>query len=270
MSDSNLEDTFKNPGSVRAAGNMSVNEELVGTLRGLGLNQYEARAYLALCSTGANTAGELSERAELPRPRVYDVLKGLQDKGFVALKPGRPVKYAHLPIGEAVKTLKRQRESHLSDELKRIEDLGQTLATRINKASPPSRMAADELVWTLRGREALYSKISSMISGAKGQVTVASTAQGIMRKMKVHQKDLEAARQRGARIHVVAPAALGEAAKLVHSHTKMLLPTRMVLADDEALVFLTADGTAPEDEVGVWVKSPHLSTTLRSAAGSKA
>lgn len=269
LTDGNPENTFKNLGSVRAPGDMAINQELVNTLRGLGLNQYEARAYLALCSTGANTAGELSERAELPRPRVYDVLKGLQDKGFVAVKPGRPVKYAGMPIQEAVKTLKRHRETQLGDELKRIEELGTSLATRLDKASPPSRVSAEDVVWTLRGQDALYSKMSTMIAAAKSHVTIASTAQGALRKIRLHQKELEAAKQRGARIHVLSPTSLGDMAKLVHGHSKGSLPTRMLLADNEALVFLTEEGTPVEDEVGVWVKSPHLTASLRALTGAK-
>lgn len=247
---------------------MALNQELVNHLRELDLNQYEARAYLALSSSGASTAGELSELAELPRPRVYDVLKGLQDKGFVALKPGRPVKYTNLPIGEAIKTLRNQRQTHLEQELKRMEQLGGTLATKLERASPPSRIASDELVWTLRGREAIYSKLATMIAGAKEHVAIASSNQGALRKLKTHQKELEICRQRGAKVHVVCPGPLGEAGKLAHVYTKAALPTRMVLADEEAFLFLTPEGTPAEDELGVWMKSPHITSTLRTVTGN--
>jgi sugar-specific transcriptional regulator TrmB len=270
VSDSNPENTFKKSYSVRGSGDgVAVNQELVNTLRGLGLNQYEARAYLALTTSGASTAGELSEQAELPRPRVYDVLKGLQDKGFVALNPGRPVKYNSLPLPEAIKSLKRHRENQLSDELKRIDEVGQALASRLNKAVAPSRVSAEEVVWTLRGRDVIYSKIASMLQAARSHVTVATTAQGLGRKLKHHGRELEACKARGVKVHVTAPASLGDAAKIVSHHAKTSLPTRLVLADDEALFFLTKDGTPAEDEIGMWVRSPHLADTLRGAAGVK-
>ena len=61
---------------------MAANYDVINSLRRLGLNQYEAKAYYALASFGEHTAGELAERAELPRPRVYDVLTRLQDRGY--------------------------------------------------------------------------------------------------------------------------------------------------------------------------------------------
>ena len=94
---------------------MAANPEVLNSLRQLGLNQYEAKAYYALANFGIHTAGELAERAELPRPRIYDVLTELQGKGFVLIQQGRPVKYAALPIGEAVKTLKKQRQTGLEE-----------------------------------------------------------------------------------------------------------------------------------------------------------
>ncbi len=45
------------------------------------------------------------------------------------------------------------------------------------------------------------------------------------------------------------------------------MPTRMVLADDQALMFLTGENTHPDEEIGLWVKSPHLSQTLENSLG---
>ena len=59
---------------------ISKNSDVVSNLRALGLNEYEAKAYFALASSATCTAGELATRAQLPRPRVYDVLTSLQDQ----------------------------------------------------------------------------------------------------------------------------------------------------------------------------------------------
>ena len=47
-----------------------------------GLNLYEARAYLILIR-GAASPGEIADKAQIPKPRVYDVLRSLASKGFV-------------------------------------------------------------------------------------------------------------------------------------------------------------------------------------------
>jgi sugar-specific transcriptional regulator TrmB len=239
---------------------MAFDSEVLNLLRQLGLNQYESKAYYALSHYGSHTAGELSERAELPRPRIYDVLTRLQDKGFVAIQQGRPVRYVSLPISEAVKTVKKQREAGLLDELKKCEELGKELQTRIH--APQSLAPSEETVWTLRGREAIYSKMASMISAAKKNVTISSDAEGIMRKLRQHGKELEKAKSRGAKVSIIAPvSSIPIDVPLLQKE----MPSRLLLADDQALVFLSAKNAKPEDEMGIWLKSPHFVETIKHA-----
>lgn len=238
---------------------MAANPEILNSLRQLGLNQYEAKAYYALANFGIHTAGELAERAELPRPRIYDVLTELQGKGFVLIQQGRPVKYAALPIGEAVKTLKKQRQTGLEEELEKIEDIGKRLSLKIKTQNSPAA-SAEEAIWTLKGREAIYSKISSMIANAKEHVTVATDEKGWIRKSKAHGKEMEKAAKRGAEVTVIAPVSnVGVQA----SHMSKELPSRMVLADDQALLFLSPKEAKAEEETALWLKNPHFVQTFK-------
>lgn len=243
---------------------MALNPEVTDSLRKLGLNQYEAKAYHALAVFGDHTAGQLSETAELPRPRVYDVLARLQDKGFVAIQQGRPVRYSALPIFEAVKTLKKQRHRSLVGELAQMEVLGKGLQSKLKQVAPHERGTGAENVWTLKGRDAIYSKMASMLSKAKKHVLLSSSADGLKRKTRTHGKALEKARARGVKINFVSPEALrGDAARIAHKLHVKEIPTRMLLADDQALLFLTGHGASADEEIGLWVKSPHLAETLK-------
>ncbi|NYZ75096.1 TrmB family transcriptional regulator [Candidatus Micrarchaeota archaeon] len=226
------------------------------------MNQYEARAYHALYATNTSTAGELSEKAELPRPRVYDVLSSLQDKGFVVLQPGRPVRYAALPITEAVQTLCKQRKETASQEIEAIARIAGELNAKIKNARVADKFKTDENVWTLKGREAIYSKLGSMIASAQKQVMLVSTPQGMARKIKVHGGELEAAKSRGVDVRVVSHTAVPEAVKIGTFH-KRGLPTRLVVADDQALVFLTEEKVHPDEEVGLWINNPHVASTFK-------
>jgi sugar-specific transcriptional regulator TrmB len=256
---------LKNSSDVRNKIVMPQNEEALSNLRRLGLNQYAAKAFYALSVCGSSTAGELSERAELPRPRIYDVLRDLQDKGFVALKPGRPVRYAAMSVGEALRSLKKQRETDMHDELKKIDEVGKAISSSLKSSAPVSKVFAEEAVWTLQGKQTIYSKISSMISGAKEHVIISSTPEGVLSKVAAHGKELDAAKARGVKIRIVSPKAL-DGAQIADVHIKDV-PTRLVLADDQALIFLTSDGTPNEDEVGVWMQSPHVVETFKQAIG---
>lgn len=248
---------------------MAANYDVINGLRRLGLNQYQARAYLALHAFGEHTAGELSEHAKLPRPRIYDVVKSLQNIGFVAIRQGRPVKYVALPLAEALKTLKKQKEGRLAEELTKVDDIGRELAARM-KTKTPVAPPTEENIWTLKGREAIYSKIASMISGAKKDVYIASVPEQLMHKIRTHSKELRRARSRGVRISVIAPVeGSGEVTKVAHSIYNKLLPTRMLVADNQALIFLTDHKTKPEEEIGVWMQSPHFVHTMKHAMGVK-
>ena len=247
---------------VKYADAMAANPEIINSLRQLGLNQYEAKAFYALANFGVHTAGELAERAELPRPRIYDVLTELQDKGFVLIQQGRPVKYAALPINEAVKTLKKQRQNALLEELKKMEELGGSLSTKLKAQSVPTQ-AMDEAIWTLRGREAIYSKIASMIGAAKKHVLIATDEQGWKRKNEAHGKDLEKAAKRGAEVTIIAPVAKPQITSAFH--TAKELPSRIVMADDQALLFLSPKNAKEDEETALWLKNPHFVETLKQS-----
>lgn len=57
--------------------------ELVETLRDAGLSPYQAQAYVALLGRGSLSAQDLAGASDVPGPRIYDVLDGLESKGFV-------------------------------------------------------------------------------------------------------------------------------------------------------------------------------------------
>jgi sugar-specific transcriptional regulator TrmB len=54
------------------------------TLQGLGLEEKEARTYLALLELGEGTILEISRKSGIKRPTTYVVLRSLEEKGFVS------------------------------------------------------------------------------------------------------------------------------------------------------------------------------------------
>lgn len=260
---------LNNINSVKTTVGMPQNPDVINGLRRLGLNQYEAKAFYALSTSGRNTAGRLSEHAELPRARAYDVLSSLQDKGFVAVQPGRPVKYYALPLAEALKTLKKQKQESLSQEMTKIDQLGGDLASRLQASPGVELPSSEEAAWTLKGREAIYSKLAAMIESSKRHVVISSPSEGMQRKLAEYRKSLDKARGRGVKIHLLSKLpkeSMGEIARFA-KHSPNELPTRLVLADDQALMFLTPHGTAADEEVALWLNSPHVADTLRLAIG---
>lgn len=244
---------------------MAQNPDLLASLRRLGLNQYEAKSYYALASTGKCTAGELSSRAELPRPRVYDVLTSLSEKGFVEVQPSRPVLYRALPLAEAVKSIRRQRQDQLSSELSVIEQIAGQISPKISLNENPANDAAEN-VWTLRGKSALYSRLASMLKESKKHIIISSSPSGLKQKFGENLELLEKAKSRGVKISVASAIDKNQASeisKIAHKIHGFQLPTRMVIADDQALIFLTGEQSEPDEEVGLWIHNPHVASTLK-------
>ena len=93
---------------------MIVKEEFLSRLRRFfNLNLYEVKIWTALLSRGVSTAGELSDIANVPRSRSYDVLESLEKKGFVIMKLGKPIKYIAVPPKEVVEREKKKNYERL-------------------------------------------------------------------------------------------------------------------------------------------------------------
>ncbi len=61
--------------------------ELIQSLKNLGLNEKEARVYIALLQTGQSTAYRVAKHSGLKKPTAYVILDDLIDKGIVSKVP---------------------------------------------------------------------------------------------------------------------------------------------------------------------------------------
>src|SRR3972149_1983698 len=112
---------------------MLVQKDFLNKLKDFGLNTYESKIWTALLSRGVSTAGELSDIANVPRSRSYDVLESLEKKGFVIMKLGKPIKYLAVPPKEVLERVKRNVKKDADDQVKRLESLkGTDVITELN------------------------------------------------------------------------------------------------------------------------------------------
>lgn len=81
-------------------------------LQQLGLNAYEARAYLVMLGHARFKALEIASRANVPRQKIYDVLTSLIDKGFARVVQDRTKLFSAVEPNLAIQShLARKRES---------------------------------------------------------------------------------------------------------------------------------------------------------------
>jgi len=131
----------------------------VGALRSFGLGEYEARVLIALIAEGELTAKEIAELSGVPRTSVYEVVKGLMNRGLVQ-GSGKPMKFKALPFDELMRLFSRKlRES--------IEFLRREL--------PSVESARREEVVRIYTGEVALNALKETIEAAKREIIVATS-----------------------------------------------------------------------------------------------
>lgn len=136
-------------------------------LRGLGLTAYESAVYLSLVERGVMAASEVSESANVPFSKVYEVLNNLERKGWVDIERGRPTRYfAKSPV-EAFQAAKRE----LDEKMKNLE---RAVAGELQPLYEKRELREKPDIWILRGEASVLAKLQEMLSKARSQVMIAA------------------------------------------------------------------------------------------------
>jgi sugar-specific transcriptional regulator TrmB len=186
---------------------MLVKKEFINKLKEFGLNSYEAKLWTALLSRGVSTAGELSDISNVPRSRAYDVLESLEKKGFIIVKLGKPIKYLAVPPREVIERVKKKVTEDAERKAKNLETLKDSeVLKELNTLHTDGVELVDptDKSGSFRGREKLYDHLSSMIKNAEKEIILATTAEGLKRKVSKFKNDLEKAHKRGVKIRIAA------------------------------------------------------------------
>ncbi|MFA5572562.1 MAG: TrmB family transcriptional regulator [Crenarchaeota archaeon] len=136
-------------------------------LREMGLSAYEIESYLVLLSCGQMTAMEVSEQANVPYSKMYEVLNSLKDKGWIRSSESRPFKYYPVPPLEATRLTKLR----IEDKYTNLEnDISQTLQPLYEKRELFER---PEMI-ILRGQQAVLNKLEDVLKKASIEIVVAA------------------------------------------------------------------------------------------------
>lgn len=246
--------------------------QLISTLSRLGLNQYEAKAYISLLAIGSPTAGELAEDAKIPRSRVYDVLSSLEDKGFVVSRAGRPTKYKATDPSELVGVVKKHRQEDFEKSIGELDRLSSVIVSQFKEISSKDSHStqASDMAWTIQGNANIYSKINALIQKADKYVDISTSAKGLEKKVSEIKDELKEAVGRGAQVKVIT--ATDEKTENLASRIKEFADIKeddsnihkyMLFDDSDALVFLT-DSEHSGDNLAMWINSPHFCRSYKS------
>ena len=137
-----------------------MNED-ISVLKGMGLTMYEAQAYIALTSMISSTAAEIAQKSEIPRSKIYDVLKGLAEKDFIEVEDGRPQTYNVKSPVEVLSREKEKLDSKIDDSITRLTNVYENGMSQVQAP-----------IWRIYGVEKIISQEVEIIKRAKTSVNM--------------------------------------------------------------------------------------------------
>ncbi|MAG38754.1 hypothetical protein CMO90_01575, partial [Candidatus Woesearchaeota archaeon] len=223
-------------------------------------------------SRGVSTAGELSDIANVPRSRSYDVLESLEKKGFIVMKLGKPIKYMAVPPKEVVERVKKNVKNTAEEKISSLENLKSTeVVNELNSLHTQGieLIEPTDLSGSLRGRHNLYNHLELTIKNAEKTVTIMTTAEGLMRKVEGLKPVFEELKKRDVTIRIAAPLteeskaaakSVEGIAEVKHTNKK----ARFTIVDGKELIFMVMNDSEihPTYDIGIWINTPFFSSAL--------
>ncbi|MBT3940788.1 TrmB family transcriptional regulator [Candidatus Woesearchaeota archaeon] len=255
---------------------MIVNEEFLSKLRrSFNLNLYEVKLWTALLSRGVSTAGELSDIADVPRSRTYDVLESLERKGFVIVKPEKPIKYMAISPGEVLARVKNRISiiaKERSDRLEKLSDsdILKELEMLFKQGIEP--MQPTDFSGALKGRHNLYDHLAMLCKEAQKSIYILTTEDGLIRKVRTIKPLLEKAKARGVEIKIGAPVTtktkevIDRLQGIAEVRNIPNVSARVCLIDSKQIMFMLIDDkdVHPTYDIGLWVNTPFFATAINN------
>lgn len=253
---------------------MIVQKDFIDKLRAFGLNTYESKLWTALLSRGISTAGELSDIANVPRSRSYDVLESLEKKGFIVMKVGKPIKYIAVPPSEVLERVQKKIETDAEDQISTLNSIKDSkILNELNVLHNQGIDLVDptDLSGSLKGRNNLYGHLESVIKDAKESIVLMTTNQGLARKSEMFKNSLAKANKKGVKIKIAAPITkdnidaakeLSKIAEVKHTDER----SRFCLVDGRQVLFMLLDdnNVHPSYDAGVWVNTELFTSTVKN------
>ena len=245
---------------------MLIRKEFVNKLRDFGLNSYESKIWTALLSRGVSTAGELSDIANVPRSRSYDVLESLEKKGFIIMKIGKPIKYIAVnpsDVLERVKKRIKQESDQKQDAIDKIKESDVLKELNLLHNTGVELIEPSELSGSFKGRDNIYNQMESMFNNAQKSIVLMTTEDGLSRKSKMLKKALNKNKRKNLDVKVIAPITnknkeeYNELKNLMKIKNQDSINARFLAIDDKELMFMLTDDKKinPSYDSAVWVSS---------------
>jgi len=244
---------------------MLVKQELVNKIKDyFNLNVYETKVWLALLSKGIASAGEVAEISGVPRSRTYDVLEGLEKRGFAIEKMGKPVKYIGVKpkmILEKIKNNVRQETEEKIEGLSKIKDTEEftMIENLYNSGLNPAKR--EDLSASLKGKSNISNYLREILREAKKEVIVCTNTEELNSKTKLFKNTFELLDKNGIKLNIALSGTNEEIKKVSEKFglkfKQIKIYAKFFIIDRKEILFYVSKD--PEEDVAIWLNSEFFS-----------
>ncbi|AKB17080.1 MULTISPECIES: TrmB family transcriptional regulator [unclassified Methanosarcina] len=139
-----------------------LNPQLINNLERLGLTENEAKVYVGVVSLREATAREVHELTNVPRAKIYEVLKVLAKKGYLEVRQGSPTYFRAVDPKQVIGKIK---DEFINCAIETLDQLNE-LSYELPKTSP---------VWCIQSEWGIKNRILEILSEAKEELIIFSS-----------------------------------------------------------------------------------------------
>ena len=254
---------------------MIVQKNFLNKLKDFGLNIYESKLWTALLSRGVSTAGELSDIANIPRSRSYDVLESLERKGFIILKLGKPIKYLAVSPEEVLVRVKKKIQNEANKQLKLMDDISSSEVLeelQLLHKQGIEFIEPTELTGSIKGRSNIFDQMELTVKSAETSITIMTTTEGFIRDISSLLPIFEKAVKKGISIKIATSitSECAETVKLFDNIAEVKhidhIEARFIIVDSKEILFMLLNDKEvhPTYDVGIWVNTEFFASAMES------
>jgi sugar-specific transcriptional regulator TrmB/CBS domain-containing protein len=144
----------------------------------LGLSKREIQVYMFLAKSGVQSTSFVAKRLKMERVQAYRTFKKLQEKGFIEATLERPTRFTIVSFEALVDQFINAKKNEVTN----LTDQKLSLLTAWQSISAPESEYPVAKFSIITGKKKIHSKMLSMIEESKSEVTILTTALGLIQE----------------------------------------------------------------------------------------
>lgn len=146
-------------------------KHLIPMLKNFGLSDNEAKVFIALASFGDSRASEIAKNTNVPRSKIYEIIKNLHKKGFAEILPEKIVKFRAVSFEKVSQLLMEDREKEIKSLAADGKKISEYIAGMTNNNTIKEDGIGQFVVY--KTKKMIRKKIEEMVSTKEKSIFMA-------------------------------------------------------------------------------------------------